>query len=1172
MTSSDRQHTCARRLGLSRIRACALAMIAMAALVLAFAGRAAAASPSCVGVGGGMVTCTFTSVGQTAFDVPAGATSLTAAAVGQQGGADFGTDTPGGLGAVATGTLAVTGGEHLFVDVDVLGGTPGRLNGFFVDAGAGGGESDVRTCSTSSGCTATAALNSRLLVAGGGGGRGDFGGAPGNAGTPSPGGNGAAGVDVQGAPVASAQGATDVAAGTGATGSGADDGSFGTGGNAVSTTGADGESGGGGGAGWFGGGGGESLPLAEDDGGSGGGGSSFAAPGVTGPTFTSAAAGKAPEVTLTLAGTAATITSPVSATFNVGTAGGFTVDTSGFPTPAITEKGTLPQGVTFTDNGDGTAGLSGTPATGTGGPYPITITATNGIGQPTTQSFTLTVDQGAAITSADQATFTVGQPGSFTFTTTGFPFPVVADPQIPVQGLSFTDNQDGTATLSGTPAAGTSGTYFFPVVVTNTINGQTDTARQDFELIVDQAPAITSADHATFTAGQSGSFTVTTSALPGPALKASGTLPAGVTFTDNGDGTATITGTPEAGTGGTYPITNAATNGIAPDASQDFTLTVDQAPTITSGADATFTAGHAGSFTVTTTGFPAPGLTEAGDLPTGLVFHDNGDGTATISGTPAAGTGAISTITLGAANGTDPADAQTLTLTVDEAPSITTADHATFAAGQPESFTIKTTGFPAKTALGETGALPSGVTFIDNGDGTATLAGTPAAGTGGTHPLTLSAGNGVDPAATQAFTLTVQDAPSASITAPADGATVTIGTAVATTFSCADGAGAPGVATCTDGAGATSATGGVLNTTQVGAHTYTVTATSRDGLSATQSITYTVAPAPVVTAPAPPVTTQPPAPPAPHAPPTPPVHHRVVKPAAPTITITSPRDGARLIAGSTVTAGYACSGPGVASCHGPVRNGAAISTEAPGQHTFTVTASNHAGGRATSTVHYNVVAPTLSVSLGTHGVLRTARAAIAVACRLSAGPATGCAVRLTAGGVTIASGTGHSTVMLHLSRTGRRRLAGSLHPLRVTAHATAHATAQLGAAHLHAAAGGTLALARQSITTPNRAFMGNGATLSPGAARRLARLAGQIGDATEIRCVGFTANLGLGVTPQALALGLARARAVCATLRHDGVHARYRTSSQGTRDPLASNYTPQGQSLNRRVVIRIIRS
>ncbi len=48
-----------------------------------------------------------------------------------------------------------------------------------------------------------------------------------------------------------------------------------------------------------------------------------------------------------------------------------------------------------------------------------------------------------------------------------------------------------------------------------------------------------------------------------------------------------------------------------------------------------------------------------------------------------------------------------------------------------------------------------GVTFVDNRDGTATLAGTPAAGTADTYPLTITAANGTTPDATQSFTLTV---------------------------------------------------------------------------------------------------------------------------------------------------------------------------------------------------------------------------------------------------------------------------------------------------------------------------------------------------------------------------------------------------------------------------------
>ena len=68
---------------------------------------------------------------------------------------------------------------------------------------------------------------------------------------------------------------------------------------------------------------------------------------------------------------------------------------------------------------------------------------------------------------------------------------------------------------------------------------------------------------------------------------------------------------------------------------------VGQAPAITSANLATFTVGSTGTFTVTTSGSPAPASTETGALPSGVSFNDNGDGTATISGTPAAGTGAV---------------------------------------------------------------------------------------------------------------------------------------------------------------------------------------------------------------------------------------------------------------------------------------------------------------------------------------------------------------------------------------------------------------------------------------------------------------------------------------------------------------------------------------------------
>ena len=181
------------------------------------------------------------------------------------------------------------------------------------------------------------------------------------------------------------------------------------------------------------------------------------------------------------------------------------------------------------------------------------------------------------------------------------------------------------------------------------------------------SPAIISASTATLTLGIAGTFTVTATGTPTPTLTKTGTLPSGVTFVDNGNGTATLSGTPAAGTAGNYPITITATNGVGSPANQSFTLTVNQAPAITSANNTTFTVGTAGSFTVTTTGTPTPTLTQTGTLPSGVTFVDNGNGTATLSGTPAAGTGGNYPITITANNGVGSPANQSFTLTVNQA-------------------------------------------------------------------------------------------------------------------------------------------------------------------------------------------------------------------------------------------------------------------------------------------------------------------------------------------------------------------------------------------------------------------------------------------------------------------------------------------------------------------------
>ena len=158
------------------------------------------------------------------------------------------------------------------------------------------------------------------------------------------------------------------------------------------------------------------------------------------------------------------------------------------------------------------------------------------------------------------------------------------------------------------------------------------TVTQTFTLTVNQAPAITSVNNVTFLVGTAGSFTVTTSGYPTASLSETGTLPAGVTFVDNHNGTGTLSGTPS--TSGAFGISFGASNGVGSPVAQTFALTVNQAPAITSANSAAFVVGTAGSFTVTTSGYPTPSLSETGTLPAGVTFVDNHNGTGTLSGTP----------------------------------------------------------------------------------------------------------------------------------------------------------------------------------------------------------------------------------------------------------------------------------------------------------------------------------------------------------------------------------------------------------------------------------------------------------------------------------------------------------------------------------------------------------
>jgi hypothetical protein len=109
------------------------------------------------------------------------------------------------------------------------------------------------------------------------------------------------------------------------------------------------------------------------------------------------------------------------------------------------------------------------------------------------------------------------------------------------------------------------------------------------------------------------------------------------------------------------------------------------------------------------------------------------------------------------------------------------------------------------------------------------------------YAFTVTATNpmGSTTSAPSASVLTGPGDPTARITSPSSGDQYTLNQAVPTHFSCTDAAGGPGITGCIDSNGASDGAGR-LDTSSLGLHVYTVTATSHDGQRGASSITYTV--------------------------------------------------------------------------------------------------------------------------------------------------------------------------------------------------------------------------------------------------------------------------------------------------------------------------------------------
>ncbi len=428
--------------------------------------------------------------------------------------------------------------------------------------------------------------------------------------------------------------------------------------------------------------------------------------------------------------------------------------------------------------------------------------------------------------------FAEGFAEAYTVTATGDPAPALGVVGALPAGITF---DPATGRLAGTAAAGSTGRYEITLTATNSVA----THSQPFALTVGTAPVFTSNPGATFYSGFAGGFTVTTAGSPFPTLTLTGTLPPGLTFTP---GNAFLSGTPAVGSEGTYPLTLTSANGIGGTFTQNFALDVQAGafPGISSPQTARFPAGTGGTFQVVRTGNPAPALSFAGTLPADTTF-DAATGVLTVGPGAAAGTYPLTFTAASPLGGFN----QGFALVVGNGPAFTSAASAAFRAGQPGSYGVYATGFPQPTFAVTAGGLPPGVALDPSG----LLAGTSSAV--GVYPVTITASNGVNPAAAQLFVLTIGYAP--AITS-VDSVVLSNGTGGTFAVS-AVGLPAPALTlagTLPPGAAFDPATGllTIAPGTPVGTYPLAVTATNALGYSV-HTLTLTVQTAPVISAPPP---------------------------------------------------------------------------------------------------------------------------------------------------------------------------------------------------------------------------------------------------------------------------------------------------------------------------------
>ncbi len=417
--------------------------------------------------------------------------------------------------------------------------------------------------------------------------------------------------------------------------------------------------------------------------------------------------------------------------------------------PALTAVG-MPTGATYVDSLNGRGHFSWTPTLSQSGVYNVTFIASDGtLADSEVVAITVTnVNQPPVLAAIGPKSVNEGVNLAFNTSATDpdATIPVLTAVGLPV-GATYVDSLNGRGRFTWTPSLSQSGVY-------NVMFIASDGTLADSEVVaitvnnVNQPPVLALIGPKSVNEGVNLAFNTSASDPDAtiPALTAVG-LPTGATYVDSLNGRGRFTWTPTFSQSGVYNVTFIASDGTLAD-SEVVAITVNnvnQPPVLALIGPKSVNEGVNLAFNTSATDPDAtiPALTAVG-LPTGATYVDSLNGRGRFTWTPTLSQSGVYNVTFIASDGTL-ADSEVVAITVNnvnQPPVLAAIGPKSVSEGANLNFNTSASDpdatIPVLTAVG----LPTGSTYTDHLNGTATFNWTPGYTQAGVYNVTFIASDG----------------------------------------------------------------------------------------------------------------------------------------------------------------------------------------------------------------------------------------------------------------------------------------------------------------------------------------------------------------------------------------------------------------------------------------------